>query len=400
MDLAWLIALLACAVALACAYQWQRARALALKREIECHAAERAYRSAEAEARRRAEQLNAHFIADSDAVMLVAPDRTILQLNDAARALFGEWAAPDQTVMTATRSVELDEMIAHVQAGGEDNDRQLMINNLPYRVRVVSAGPHGLAVELKDLSELQRLGRARRDFIANISHELRTPLTSIRLVVESLLSGAAQEPAATQNLLQKINVEIRALEQMAQELLDLAQIESGQAIVRLLPTPVDQIVHDAVERFRPQAEHKRQRLQVEVPPDLIALADTDLLNRALGNLLHNAIKFTPPEGAICVRARPLNGDIEIAVSDSGPGIPAHDLPRVFERFFRGDRRADRAQRSSQASGTGLGLAIAKHVIEAHGGHIRVESAGLPGKGATFSFTLLAAASTPADETGT
>lgn len=388
MDFAWLIASLAVAAALACAYLWQKARALALKLEIERHAAERAFREADANARQRTEYLNAHFAADSDAVMLIAPDRTIIQLNDSARALFGEWAAPGQTLMTATRSVELDEMAAHVLAGGEDNDRQIMINNLPHRVRAVAAGPYGLAVELKDLSELQRLGRARRDFIANISHELRTPLTSIRLVVESLLSGAARDPAATQGLLHKINTEVRTLEQMAQELLDLSQIESGQAIVKLLPMPVDQIVHDAVERLRPQAEHKALRLQVDVPPDLIALADADLVNRALGNLLHNAIKFTPPQGEIRVRARPAEGDtIEISVSDTGPGIPAQDLPRVFERFFRGDR----ARRNEGIGGTGLGLAIAKHVVEAHGGRIRVESAGLPGKGATFYFTLLSGA---------
>jgi two-component system phosphate regulon sensor histidine kinase PhoR len=385
MDAAWPIALVAIVVALTCAYQWQRTRALALKREIERHAAERAYRAADAEARQRAEHLNAHFTADSDAVMLVAPDRTIIQLNEAARAVFGEWAAPAQTLMTATRSVELDEMVAHVLAGGEDNDRQIMINNLPYRVRAVAARSFGLAVELKDLSELQRLGRARRDFIANISHELRTPLTSIRLVVESLLGNAANDPAAAHNLLQKINTEVQVLEQMAQELLDLAQIESGQAIVKLLPTPVDQIVHDAVERLKPQAERKNLQLQVEVPPDLIALADADLVNRALGNLLHNAIKFTPPQGAVKVQARHFEGDIEITVSDSGPGIPSADLPRVFERFFRGDR----ARRSGSGGGTGLGLAIAKHVVEAHGGKIRVESTGLPGQGAAFSFTLLA-----------
>lgn len=391
MDLPWLIALFALFAALACAYLWRRERAHSLKLESERHAAERAFRDADADARKRAEYLNAHFAADSDAVMLIAPDRTIIQLNNSARTLFGEWAKPGQTLMTATRSVELDEMAAHVLAGGEDNDRQIMINNLPHRVRAVTAGPYGLAIELKDLSELQRLGRARRDFIANISHELRTPLTSIRLVVESLLTGAARDPATTQGLLQKINTEVRALEQMAQELLDLAQIESGQAIVKLLPTPVDQIVYDAIERLRPQAEHKSLRLHVNVPPDLIALADADLVNRALGNLLHNAIKFTPPHGEICVQARAVAGDtIEISVSDTGPGIPPQDLPRVFERFFRGDR----ARRNEGPGGTGLGLAIAKHVVEAHGGTIRVESAGVPGKGATFYFTLLSGTITP------
>jgi arsenate reductase len=165
-------------------------------------------------------------------------------------------------------------------------------------------------------------------------------------------------------------------------LLDLAQIESGQAIVKLLPTPVNQLVSGAVERLTPQAQHKQQRVEMDVPHDLIALADADLINRTLGNLLHNAIKFTPPAGRIHVQARAVNGDVLVSVTDSGPGIAPMDLPRVFERFYRGDR-------SRKSGGTGLGLAIAKHVVEAHGGKIWVESDGVPGHGATFSFTLLA-----------
>jgi two-component system phosphate regulon sensor histidine kinase PhoR len=228
---------------------------------------------------------------------------------------------------------------------------------------------------------VQQLGRARRDFIANISHELRTPLTSIRLLLESLLSGARLDSAEANSALQKIETEVTALEQMAQELLDLAQIESGQALVRLVPTPVAQLVAETVERLAPQAAHKHQIVSVEMPPDLVALADPAQVNRALGSLLHNAIKFTPPEGQVWVRARPSDGDVLIEVADTGPGIPPEDLPRVFERFFRGDR-------ARVGGGTGLGLAIAKHVVEAHGGKIWVESEGRPGRGATFRFTLL------------
>jgi two-component system phosphate regulon sensor histidine kinase PhoR len=281
----------------------------------------------------------------------------------------------------ATRSVDLDELAAHVLEGGEDRDRQIVLNGQPFRVRAHPAGAHGLALVLSDLSELQRLGRARRDFIANISHELRTPLTSVRLLVESLLSGVTRDPQHRQALLQNINTEVRALEQMAQELLDLSQIESGQAIVRLLPTPVEQIVHTAVDRLKPQAEHKRLRLEIDVPADLIALADADMVNRALGNLLHNAIKFTPADGRIRVAAAAANGDVLIQVADDGPGIPPADLPRVFERFYRGDR-------SRKSGGTGLGLAIAKHVVEAHGGTIWAEAHGISGPGATICFTLL------------
>ena len=381
---AWLLALVAALAAAAFAYLWGRGRALVTKADLERQAAERAARTAEGERQRQAALLSALHLAQTDAVLLIDAERVVRQHNPAAASLFNLKPAPGQTLIVATRSVELDELAAHVLAGGEDNDRQVNLNGLPYRARAVPADAHGLAIVVKDLSELQRLGRARRDFIANISHELRTPLTSIRLLVESQLTGAAPEPAQMSALLSKISTEVQALEQMAQELLDLAQIESGQSIVRLLPTPIEQIVHTAVDRLRPQAEHKRQQLSVVVPGDLIALADADMLSRVLGNLLHNAIKFTPPDGAVLVQAQKQDEDILIRVADSGPGIPPADLPRVFERFFRGDR-------SRQSSGTGLGLAIAKHVVEAHGGRIWVENHSVDGyPGAAFNFTLLTA----------
>ncbi len=135
-------------------------------------------------------------------------------------------------------------------------------------------------------------------------------------------------------------------------------------------------------RLAPQAAQKRQTVTVDAPPGLAVLADAEQINRALGNLLHNAIKFTPPNGRIWVRAARSGEEIVIEVADTGPGIPPEDLPRVFERFFRGDR-------ARAGGGTGLGLAIAKHVVEAHGGKIWVESEGRAGRGAVFRFTLLA-----------
>lgn len=358
---------------------WLRTRAHIERAETERYAAEQAADNAKRELEQLTAQLSALKHIETDAVLVISPDRIMQKINPAGQTLFGPKAAAGQSLMVATRSVELDDFVQHVLEGGEDDDRQLSINGLPHRARAARAGAHGLVLILRDLSELQRLGRARRDFIANISHELRTPLTSIRLLTESVLAGTASDSNAT---LTKINTEVQALEQMAQELLDLAQIESGQALVRLLPTPVEQIVHEAVQRLLPQAEHKHQHLRIEAASDLIALADAEKINRALGNLLHNAIKFTPPEGQVTVRAQTSNGDVQISVSDTGPGIARADLARVFERFYRGDR-------SRTKHGTGLGLAIAKHVVEAHGGKIWAESTGVPGQGATFFFTLLA-----------
>jgi two-component system phosphate regulon sensor histidine kinase PhoR len=397
-SLPWIISGVLLLAAIGLFALWRRASSAKTGAALAADRAEREAREVRAAARRDAAYLAALSSAHPEPVLILAPDRTILHLNPAASALFarpehttragGPRPAPGQTLIVATRSVELDELAAHTLAGGEDRDRQVTVYGQPYRARAVRAndaasGDLGMVLVLQDLSEVQRLGRARRDFIANISHELRTPLTSIHLLLDNLLSGAAREPDELNALLHKVGAEVRVLEQMAQELLDLAQIESGQALVRLVPKSVADLVAEVVERFAPQAEHKQHLVTVDMPPDLTVLADAQQVSRALGNLLHNAIKFTPPGGRITVRAGRLDGDVLIEVADTGPGIPPEDLPRVFERFYRGDR-------SRAGGGTGLGLAVAKHVVEAHGGRIWVESEGRPGHGAVFRFTLLAA----------
>jgi two-component system phosphate regulon sensor histidine kinase PhoR len=334
-------------------------------------------------------QIQAILEARLEPFLIVNADRTVAEMNPGARQLFPLPAGVGQTLILVTRSVELDALAEHCLAGGADLDRQVLLgrNQQPYRARAVLASSpgageqyRGLVLWLQDLSELQRLGRARRDFVANISHELRTPITSIRLLVDTLRGAAPVDAAARSDLLEKISVETEALAQLAQELLDLAQIESGQTLVRMVTAPVAGLVSSVTDRLGPQAERKHQTVRVDVPDDLVALADTDLVKRALGNLVHNAIKFTPAGGQVWVKASRQGGDIVLEVGDSGRGIPAEDLPRVFERFFRGDR-------SRASGGTGLGLAIAKHVVEAHGGRIWVESDGRPGHGAVFRFTL-------------
>jgi two-component system, OmpR family, phosphate regulon sensor histidine kinase PhoR len=343
-----------------------------------------------------AAQIQAILQARLEPFLLVSADRTVADMNPAARLLFPPPADIGQTLIMATRSVDLDALAEHCLAGGADLDRQVLIgrNQQPYRARAVLASSpgggeqyRGVALWLQDLSELQRLGRSRRDFVANISHELRTPITSIRLLVDTLRGTAPVDAAARDELLEKISVETEALAQLAQELLDLAQIESGQTLVRMVAAPVADLVSGVTARLGPQAERKHQTVRVDVPDGLVALADTDQVTRALGNLVHNAIKFTPEGGQVWVTGSRLDGDIVLEVGDTGRGIPSEDLPRVFERFFRGDR-------SRASGGTGLGLAIAKHVVEAHGGRIWVASDGRSGHGAVFRFTLPAADDRP------
>lgn len=322
--------------------------------------------------------------ASEDLLIAVDDDGRVTHANRMAQARFGPLPSAAPSLIEFTRSLPVDELAADALRGapGSEVARVIEVRDRPHRARAVRFDG-GAALAFTDASEIQRLGRARRDFIANISHELRTPLTSIRLLVESLLSGGSGDPREVAEALKKVEVETETLQQMAQELLDLAQIESGRVLVRMVPTPVAPLIAAVVDRLGPQAAHKRQTVSVEAPADLVLLADPDQVGRALGNLVHNAIKFTPAEGTIRVGARPVDGDIEIRVADTGPGLPLEDLPRVFERFFRGDR-------SRASGGTGLGLAIAKHVVEAHGGRIWAESDGMPGHGAVFRFTLPAA----------
>jgi two-component system phosphate regulon sensor histidine kinase PhoR len=243
----------------------------------------------------------------------------------------------------------------------------------------------GYLVILQDLTTVRRLETVRRDFISNISHELRTPLASLRAVVETLQDSALEDPPAARRFLGRAERELDTMTQMVEELLELARIESGKAPLRLAPTAVSEIVSLALERLRAQAERSRVTLHVDLPPDLPpVLVDDDRVQQVMSNLLHNAIKFTPEGGHVIVGATPADGDmVQITVQDTGVGIPAKDLPRIFERFYKSDRA-----RTRRRDGTGLGLAISRHIVQAHNGRIWVHSR--EGQGSAFYFTLPAA----------
>lgn len=244
----------------------------------------------------------------------------------------------------------------------------------------------GALIVLTDITELQRLGRVRRDFVANISHELRTPLTSLQILVDTLANELLPNSPA-QKWVNKLQNQLDALHQLSQELMDLALIESGQMPIKLVHTPLDTLITNVLQIFQPQIERKNLTLHQDLPASLDVLADAAGAQRVLGNLLHNAIKFTPAGGQITLRARPLGEMVEIQVQDTGIGIPADALPRIFERFYK----VDPARTAGKTRSTGLGLAIAKHIVEAHGGKIWAES--VEGKGSTFYFTLPLATAT-------
>jgi two-component system phosphate regulon sensor histidine kinase PhoR len=221
----------------------------------------------------------------------------------------------------------------------------------------------------------------RQDFVANVSHEFKTPLTAIQGFAETLLASAADDPRHNRRFLEIIRNHAARLARLTDELLKLARIEAGKLELDFRPVGLPELIEGCVETVSWKANSKQLSLQVEVPPEMpMVLGDASLLREVLQNLLDNAVQYTPAGGQIQVSATTDAREAVVAVTDTGIGIPLLDQERIFERFYRVD-----AARSREAGGTGLGLSIAKHIIDAHGGRLWVESE--VGRGSKFSFSV-------------
>ena len=241
--------------------------------------------------------------------------------------------------------------------------------------------PPGAVVVLHDVSELRRLERVRQDFVANVSHEFKTPLTAIQGFAETLLAGALEDPKNNRRFLEIIRSHAARLARLTDDLLKLARIEAGKLEVAFQPVSVAELLESCSATTVLKASRKQISFTVRVPPELPpVLGDPGLLHDLLQNLLDNAIQYTPEGGQIDVSASAEAREAVISVTDTGIGIPLADQERIFERFYRVD-----AARSREAGGTGLGLSIAKHIVEAHGGRLWVESA--VGRGSKFSVSI-------------
>lgn len=240
----------------------------------------------------------------------------------------------------------------------------------------------GVVAVFHDISDLKRLEKVRRDFVANVSHELRTPVTVIKGYAETLLSGAlTTDPERAAGFLEKIHRHAERLGTLVSDLLILSELEAGEKPLQPAPVAIEGAVGHACALLEEKARNKKINMDrggIEGAPPV--LADRGKLEQVLVNLLDNAIKYTPENGSITISAHEANGMSVITVADTGIGIPPKDLPRIFERFYRVD-----TARSREQGGTGLGLAIVKHIVQQHGGNVAVES--VPGKGSSFSISL-------------
>jgi len=334
---------------------------------------------------REREILVAALNSIDDAVIAVDGEAEVVFANTAARLAFGTtgtpivgnpivWILPDEQILEALRASR-DEQARGKYVLERPGKQYYQVTTAP----IVEGGTWRALAVLHDITDIRRIETVRRDFVANVSHELRTPLAAIKSVIETLDAGALDEPDVARDFLERADSEVDRLVRMVEELLELSRIESGEAPMEEAPVDMGEVVRDAVMRFQPRASRQGLDLTVTVDDDLpTVLGDADHLERVVVNLVQNAIKFTPPGGRVDVAATTSGGRLLVQVTDTGEGIFAEDLGRIFERFYKADR-------SRVSGGTGLGLAVAKHAVEAHGGSIQAESE--PGKGATFTFTL-------------
>ena len=290
-------------------------------------------------------------------------------------------------LVEVVRQTELIEAVREVLKGAPRVETEIVTGTLRQRFFAVTvasvraAGASGAVVVLHDVTDLRKLERVRRDFVANVSHEFKSPLTAIQGFAETLLAGAMDDPQNRLRFLEIILDHSRRLARLTDDLLKLSKMDAERLELEIRRLSVSQFVESCIETTQRPAEEKDLRISVNVGeklPDIAA--DRRLLAEVLQNLLDNAIQYTPSGGQIMVSACAIGNEVTFTVSDTGIGIPRADQPRIFERFYRVD-----VARSREVGGTGLGLSIAKHLVEAHGGRIWVESE--VSHGSQFHFTV-------------
>ncbi len=324
----------------------------------------------------------------TDGLIMTDAEGRVLRINQAAERLFNikEVRAVGQHLIEVVRDHDIDRILKLCLKTSRQHSTQLELGISKRFLRVVAVPIMtdvgtltGAGVMFQDLTEMKSLQTMRQEFIGNISHELRTPLASIKAIVETLQDGAINSKKVAKHFLTRIDNELDRMMQMVSELTELSRIETSRDELKPQMVDLNVLVADTIARLQPQAERKKVTLSANLLTSLPSIhADKDRIYQVITNLVHNAIKFTPPGGKVNISTELSENSVLVKVSDTGIGISKDDLPRIFERFYKADKA--RAE-----EGAGLGLAIAKHVVLAHGGNIWAESK--EGKGSTFFFTL-------------
>lgn len=322
----------------------------------------------------------------------------VLVVNGAERVVFANHSfaeilglgVPPQAgsgLVEVVRQTELIEAVRKVLGGEPRVESEIVTGTLRQHffaatvAAVRAAETNGAVIVLHDITDLRKLERVRRDFVANVSHEFRTPLTAIQGFAETLLAGAMNDPQNRDRFLGIIVEHSRRLARLTEDLLMLSKMDADRLELEKRRIPVGPFVESCIETSTPRAKERDLTLLVNLAAHIPDIAgDRRRLTEVLQNLLDNAIQYTPAGGQIMVSASPKNGEVVFTVSDTGIGIPQADQPRIFERFYRVD-----VARSREVGGTGLGLSIAKHLVETHGGKIWVDSE--VGRGSQFHFSV-------------
>ncbi len=322
-----------------------------------------------------------------EAVVVTGPDGRIALCNDAFREL-AEGEIVGKLPLEALRSADFDQALRDAAAGDGAVAREVYLSH-GGRTFVAHAAPvprragqsAGAVCLLHDITELRRLEKVRRDFVANVSHELRTPVTALRGYAETLLDGALENPANARRFVEIIHRHAERLTRLVSDLLTLSAAEAPRTAVPTEPVPLAPIIASTLKLLAPQLTARKLKVE-NLVTDQQGLGDPDWVEQVIINLCENAAKYTPEGGTIRISADSAGARTRLIVFNTGPGIEVHHMTRVFERFYRID-----AGRSRTEGGTGLGLSIVKHLVEAMNGEVGVSSE--PGKGVRFWFDLAA-----------
>ena len=337
-----------------------------------------------------AERLQAVLDSMVEGILVLDAQNRLAIANRTAGRFFGfSHGVVGRAVIEVARNHEILAIAERLKTESSVLGYELRLEETPPRflevngvmLRDLDGTSAGAVLVFHDISRVRELEGVRQEFVANVSHELRTPLSLIKGATETLLDGARNDPVALEKLLTIVDRHANRLTLLIDDLLLLAKLDAGRVAFNLQPAALRLAVQEVVEDLAPRAKEREMHIENTLPSGLIAQADTERLRQVLSNLIDNAIKYGRPAGKITISGRALDEKfVEVCVQDDGPGISPESRPRVFERFYRADKA-----RSREQGGTGLGLAIVKHVVQRHGGDVRVESE--PGQGASFFFTL-------------